>query len=1002
MTGSLATSGIGGGAGRPGRGAHRAAEARRAGLNGIDGIGVSADGLRLTVLLFGPVPTNLTTGEVTVSGGRRITDLRVTGIDVQPDDPDRGGRFTVQLDRSGDRSPYTLAIGQRGSTYPGFDPPFASIEFSFANCPSFTDCDSCGCGGGGGGDSTDGCARDSCGDSRGDRADPGPAIEIDYLAKDYASFRQLLLERLSLTMPTWTERHVPDVGIALVELFAYVGDRLSYQQDAAATEAYLDTARLRTSVRRHARLVDYRMHDGCNARAWVCVEVSEQITLPAGDFRFAAIPLAAGAGSSSAAVQDQDLDGLGPSVPVFEPLTTAELTLYPAHTGIALWAWGEPEWCLPAGSCSAALVDTAEHGLQLAAGDVLVLREQRDPVTGNPADADRTHCQAVRLTRVDRRTDELYQQPLVQVHWADDDALGFDLCVTARGGPECEQLQVGIADANTVLVDHGRTSTWNHRPSLPVGRPPSRTGTPGCPPQGCWGCPLDCGAAGNPVPGPPYPPERARLRYRLPSAGTTQAAAFPVEAVVARGQAALLRSIPLRARANVVAILERISGGEGLTDDDRAYLQTLFGAQALRRAGLADNPVEALTDLSGRLAELLDPKRQRLAQLADYARAGYLLKAEDEVWEIAQAWGADAAADLLPSNPALFGPASAALLTDPRQALPAVTLTDPDGSADWQPRHDLLESGPRDRDFVGETDDEDRLSLRFGDGANGAAFPDGRVLQLGFRLGNGAAGNIAAGSINHIVLSATRTDAIRAVSNPLAAQGGTDPESKESVLARAPLQARRRLVRAVTAADYAALAAPETDSSPRTTAEIEAVVQRAAAELRWTGSHYLARVGVDQLGQERASSELLHDVAARLNRYRKIGHEVTVQTARLVPVDLAVRVSVRPDYLTGSVRRAVADALGARTLPGGRTGLFHPDNLTFGSPVRLSRIVACVAAVPGVAHVEVTRLQRLFGPPGTALADGVLVMSPLEVPQLDGDQDEPENGRLVLDLVGGR
>ena len=97
--------------------------------------------------------------------------------------------------------------------------------------------------------------------------------EINYLAKDYASFRQLILDRLALVMPRWQETHVPDLGIALVELLAYVGDYLSYYQDAVATEAYLGTARQRISVRRHVRLVDYAMHEGCNARAWVTVEL---------------------------------------------------------------------------------------------------------------------------------------------------------------------------------------------------------------------------------------------------------------------------------------------------------------------------------------------------------------------------------------------------------------------------------------------------------------------------------------------------------------------------------------------------------------------------------------------------------------------------------------------------------------------------------------------------------------------------------------------------------
>jgi hypothetical protein len=52
-------------------------------------------------------------------------------------------------------------------------------------------------------------------------------------------------------------------------LLAYVGDQLSYQQDAIATEAYLNSARKRVSLQRHARLVDYFVHNGTNARVWV-------------------------------------------------------------------------------------------------------------------------------------------------------------------------------------------------------------------------------------------------------------------------------------------------------------------------------------------------------------------------------------------------------------------------------------------------------------------------------------------------------------------------------------------------------------------------------------------------------------------------------------------------------------------------------------------------------------------------------------------------------------
>ena len=148
------------------------------------------------------------------------------------------------------------------STLPNLDPLLSAVDFSFkVECPSDFDCQtSCVC-----------------------PPEPRSTPDIDYLAKDYASFRQLMLDRMSVLLPQWKERNPADMGVALVELLAYVGDHLSYQQDAVATEAYLGTARRRVSVRRHARLVDYFMHDGANARAWVQVQVSaDNVTLPKG------------------------------------------------------------------------------------------------------------------------------------------------------------------------------------------------------------------------------------------------------------------------------------------------------------------------------------------------------------------------------------------------------------------------------------------------------------------------------------------------------------------------------------------------------------------------------------------------------------------------------------------------------------------------------------------------------------------------------------------------
>src|SRR5262249_3832808 len=102
---------------------------------------------------------------------------------------------------------------------------------------------------------------------------------INYLAKDYGSFRTVMLYRISQLLPDWNGSEA-DRGVARVELIAYVADHLSYQQDAVTTEAYLETARSRISLRRHALLVDYHVHEGCNARAWIHLSVSENKGAP--------------------------------------------------------------------------------------------------------------------------------------------------------------------------------------------------------------------------------------------------------------------------------------------------------------------------------------------------------------------------------------------------------------------------------------------------------------------------------------------------------------------------------------------------------------------------------------------------------------------------------------------------------------------------------------------------------------------------------------------------
>ena len=136
--------------------------------------------------------------------------------------------------------------------------------------------------------------------------------------------------------------------------------------------------------------------------------------------------------------------------------------------------------------------------------------------------------------------------------------------------------------------------------------------------------------------------------------------------------------------------------------------------------------------------------------------------------------------------------------------------------------------------------------------------------------------------------------------------------------------------------------------------------------------------------------------------YRRIGHDLEVEPARYVPVELVLRVRVLPHYLRGHVKAALLDVFSNRVLPDGRLGFFHPDRLTFGEGLYVSHIVAAAQAVQGVESVRVTKLNRLFEQPNSELENGVLSLGPLEVARLDNDPSFPEHGILTLLLCGGR
>lgn len=93
---------------------------------------------------------------------------------------------------------------------------------------------------------------------------------IDYTSRDYTGLVASMLIFAAQAMPQWnTGASEGDFGLMLLELWAYVGDILSYYTDRVGQEAYLPTATQRISLLNIAQLLGYVPSNGTPATGTV-------------------------------------------------------------------------------------------------------------------------------------------------------------------------------------------------------------------------------------------------------------------------------------------------------------------------------------------------------------------------------------------------------------------------------------------------------------------------------------------------------------------------------------------------------------------------------------------------------------------------------------------------------------------------------------------------------------------------------------------------------------
>ncbi len=390
-------------------------------VTGVDFVYVHPDQTTLDVhflrdpaTLDAPLVGDLTPGQVlidSVEGDAEPPHVAVDGVAWATVDGDDVLRLTVPA--PGDFARYHLTLDD-----PRLDPYYNGVVFRFqAACPQDVDCAP---------------VDPACPDEPFD-------IDLDTTARDFWSFRRALLDYASLAYPKWEDRLEADVGVMLVEVMSALGDEMAYYQDRVAREGYLATATQRRSVRRHARLVDYTVHDGRAASTWIDVTANAAGVLPAGYDVSAlsdsgrAVPFEVGTGLRDV------LDGTTYAVDA-------------ARNALAPHLWDEDDTCLPAGATElfirghhAATLPLDDTTGDLPPGRWVLLRT--DP-TDAGVEARRV---PVRLTRVEESSDPLLSDP---VTGSDITLLGWDEPL-----PWALDLTTLTVRGNLVPATAGRTET---------------------------------------------------------------------------------------------------------------------------------------------------------------------------------------------------------------------------------------------------------------------------------------------------------------------------------------------------------------------------------------------------------------------------------------------------------------------------------------------------------------------------------------------------------------
>ena len=351
--------------------------------------------LNLDALVAAAAVPGQITALLPIAGGERVPAGPLAGqVQATAVTHPSTGVLAIVVQPIGDYSIYTLTVQQNG-----FDPLLSDLDFRFRP----------------------GCFSSDCAPRTANQ--PAPVDpQIDYLAKDYASFQHTLIAAMTQRVPNWQAVSEADFDQVLIDLFSAAADELSDYQDRVMNEAYLAYARKRVSLRRHAALMDYYIFEGNQATTTLAIDTGDSGTY--------ALPVPCRAWNGT--------DPKAPNAAVFVSQTPQ--TIHGVLNRISMYTWSDVVTALAAGSTSADLSFPSAATANQVAGWIqggtlsrLLIQEWLNPTTGQAPGRDPNKRQILHLTgQAAVLQDPLTLAWIVRVWWQDADQLQANYCFVVQ------------------------------------------------------------------------------------------------------------------------------------------------------------------------------------------------------------------------------------------------------------------------------------------------------------------------------------------------------------------------------------------------------------------------------------------------------------------------------------------------------------------------------------------------------------------------------------------